>query len=427
MGKKILFWPDVYKEQGHWLPTFVWARDLINKGHQVSYMGIPDCRALVQSFDATIPYYEIFNKLYFLGYTDFSHTTPQGRWKPDHILEIMGGKLKHIFKGPNKPDVLVSGYFTSLESLIIHRMYGVKVVITTTYLRHPENDPAMRAIQNMTAYMDPVKKEIITSPCLEDCKIDGRIFNLRKDTLLDEFVKPLTFFHELIPCPQAFDYQHYEHGPLVHYVEPCITPYLNDLTNGAEIPWLEFLNDPQKKKIIFATAGSQILDYGKKPEHMFDELIRMMDAPQMKDCHLLLSVGEKLLRTKDWEKIKNKNITVVGWAPQRLILSFPKIYCAIVHGGLATIKECIYYGVPFVIAPMGKDQMDNALRLRENGIDNMVDVENSVADCYLYSINKIQTDFRIKQNMRRLYNIFNQSESQRTGAQIIEMVANSTN
>ena len=205
-----------------------------------------------------------------------------------------------------------------------------------------------------------------------------------------------------------------------------MTPFLNDQTNGLEMDWQQFLYGEQPQKIIFATAGSQTLDYGKKAEHMFDELIRMMDAPQMKDCHLLLSVGEKLLRTKNWDKTKGKNITVVGWAPQRLILSSPKIYCALIHGGLATIKECIYYGVPFVIAPMGKDQMDNALRLRENGIDNMVDVENSVADCYLYSINKVKTDFRIKKNMDKMHKIFQQSESQRTGAQIIESVANST-
>ena len=426
MGKKILFWPDVYKEQGHWLPTFVWARDLINKGHQVSYMGIPDCHALVKSFDLNIPYYEIFNKLYPLGYTDYSHTTPQGRWKPDHLLNILDGRLGYIFRGPNKPDVLVSGYFTSLESLVLHRMYGVKVVITTTYLRHPENDPAMRAVQNMTAYLDSVRKEIITSPYLEDLRLDRDIFELRKDAVFDAFVNPLTTFHELIPCPKEFDYPHYEHGPLVHYVEPCMTPFLNDQTNGLEMDWQQFLYGEQPQKIIFATAGSQTLDYGKKAEHMFDELIRMMDAPQMKDCHLLLSVGEKLLRTKNWDKTKGKNITVVGWAPQRLILSSPKIYCALIHGGLATIKECIYYGVPFVIAPMGKDQMDNALRLRENGIDNMVDVENSVADCYLYSINKVKTDFRIKKNMDKMHKIFQQSESQRTGAQIIESVANST-
>lgn len=27
MSKTILFWPDVYKEQGHWLPTLKWAED----------------------------------------------------------------------------------------------------------------------------------------------------------------------------------------------------------------------------------------------------------------------------------------------------------------------------------------------------------------------------------------------------------------
>jgi hypothetical protein len=28
MSKSILFWPDVYKEQGHWLPTLKWAQVL---------------------------------------------------------------------------------------------------------------------------------------------------------------------------------------------------------------------------------------------------------------------------------------------------------------------------------------------------------------------------------------------------------------
>lgn len=39
MPKSILFWPDVYKEQGHWLPTLKWADALHNAGHTVRYMG----------------------------------------------------------------------------------------------------------------------------------------------------------------------------------------------------------------------------------------------------------------------------------------------------------------------------------------------------------------------------------------------------
>lgn len=50
MPKSILFWPDVYKEQGHWLPTLKWADALHNVGHTVRYMGIPDCKSIINSY-----------------------------------------------------------------------------------------------------------------------------------------------------------------------------------------------------------------------------------------------------------------------------------------------------------------------------------------------------------------------------------------
>lgn len=56
--KKILFWPDVYKEQGHWLPTLAWA-DCLNsmkdsndeKLFDIEYMGIADCEELILSYN----------------------------------------------------------------------------------------------------------------------------------------------------------------------------------------------------------------------------------------------------------------------------------------------------------------------------------------------------------------------------------------
>lgn len=55
MSKTILFWPDVYKEQGHWLPTLKWADALHNAGHIVKYMGIADCEELIASEFRTTP------------------------------------------------------------------------------------------------------------------------------------------------------------------------------------------------------------------------------------------------------------------------------------------------------------------------------------------------------------------------------------
>ena len=64
MGKKILFWPDVYKEQGHWLPTFVWAKGLLQQepegSYEVSYMGIPDCKSLVKWFNKDVNKKELY-------------------------------------------------------------------------------------------------------------------------------------------------------------------------------------------------------------------------------------------------------------------------------------------------------------------------------------------------------------------------------
>ena len=43
MSKKILFWPDVYKEQGHWLPTLTWAKGLFNlKDDEVEFLEEPE-------------------------------------------------------------------------------------------------------------------------------------------------------------------------------------------------------------------------------------------------------------------------------------------------------------------------------------------------------------------------------------------------
>lgn len=99
--KKILFWPDVYKEQGHWLPTLAWA-DFINsygkfandKNFEVQYMGIADCAEIVENFETThsangdenkFNYNKIFTEIYREGYTNEIQTTPSSRWKPDHV------------------------------------------------------------------------------------------------------------------------------------------------------------------------------------------------------------------------------------------------------------------------------------------------------------------------------------------------------
>lgn len=467
MTKKILFWPDVYKEQGHWLPTLAWADYLNfvqdanqNKSFDIKYMGIADCHEIINNFPTTspvrenlhtFPYEEIFTKTYPQGYTNEVQTTPSNRWKSAHIwvLAYAGfnddelkrfnlsekilsdSKAIRSYFNESKPDMMVSGYFTALETLIFYYHSKKsdyfaslkKFVISTTYLRHPEESPAIHALQNLMAFSEEEQNKLIN--IVKNHEKDPENWSSSCNCSLEEFVEPLTDFYEFIPCPQCFDYANYRafHGPKVQYSEPCITRELDTIDdNSKNILWSTILDKP---KLIFVTAGSQVLDYADSAMHLFKSMISAMQASDMNGYHLILCVGSKLIQEK-WDEYEN--VTICGWAPQRQILKAiaeknDKNSCAIIHGGLATIKECIYYEVPFLVLPLGKDQMDNALRLEDCGIKNRFHIEYVKPKCLRYFINQILQDYTSLLTLKKISSEFRRSEDIHLGARKIAHLA----
>ena len=450
MPKTILFWPDVYKEQGHWLPTLKWAEDMLKSGHTVNYMGIVDCEGVVKAFPIAIngavtsfPYSRIFENIYPLGYTTESHTSPNERWRPDHIWAIaysaLGEDLARYKDKLNKdlyedalhfyqtmtnvnPDLLVSGYFTSLESLLIHKIYDVNVVITTTYLRHPSEDPAMRAIQNLMAFSPTEFFKLVNLSRYAELKAAAGEdpVDLLQDPEIDieDFVEDLQYFDELIPSPREYEYTHYNPGEKVHYVEPCILDRdLNSSTNSVLDPTVIGAGN---KKLIFVTAGSQVLDYEGKARHLFHCMCEAMRSAELNDYRLVLGVGSKLINDYEWTEFKNQsNIIFASWVPQRAILSAPNLEFALIHGGLATIKECVYNNKKFLILPLGKDQIDNAMRLRKYGINNMVPVESITPKVLIDAIVNLKSDRKTLENLSKLSEVFQSVERESPGKQVL--------
>jgi hypothetical protein len=461
MSKTILFWPDVYKEQGHWLPTLKWAEDLSKLGHSVKYMGILDCQGVVEAYPikntnnvlVPIPFSPIFQNTYPLGYTTECHTSPNERWRPDHIWAIaysaLGADLVNYKDKLNKnlyedaqnfraamtsvnPDLLVSGYFTSLESLLIHKIYGVKVVISTTYLRHPSEDPAMRAIQNLMAF-SPTEYFKLVNLCrygnLKAALAAGEdSVDLLQDpeVEMEEFVSDLETFDELIPCPRDYEYAHYNPGEKVHYVEPCI---LDRDLGGSDSSLFDDLiedtieeNEPteNKEKIIFVTAGSQVLDYEGKARHLFHCMCEAMKSAELSGYHLIIGMGKKLVDDYEWDEFRTmSNITFADWVPQRRILKADNLEFALIHGGLATIKECVYNNKKFLILPLGKDQIDNALRLRKYGINNTLPIEKISPKVLIDAIVKLKSDRKSRRNLKKLSDVFQDVETESPGTQVL--------
>lgn len=415
---RVMIWPDIYREQGHWLPCINLANSLQSAGYTVEFMGIPDCRFIMAPYMAHLEdplFHEILKPVYPLGHSFENNLEPlDQRWKPHHLLPICRGALDDIFLGPSAPDLLIGGYFTALETLLIHRKYGIPFILITTYLRHPDDTPRLHAKTKLVYMPRAVSQKIIDAvspaPGLD----------------IDQFIEPLRDRLELIPCPRAFDFtdDDWSHGDHVKYVEPMIE---RQHLSGGSLP-ADPTDIPAGKKLIFGTSGSQVQDYEFKARQFFNNLIGMMQTQGMEEYHLVLAVGDKLLAQLnveygvDVDEFNNrlpKNVSLFSWVSQLEILKRAEV--VFMHGGLATIKESIWEEVPIVIVPHGKDQMDNALRIRRSGIGVVSEVADLTPQQLRSLFTAATTSTWIRQKLAKMKAIF-QAEESKTPKPSIQLI-----
>jgi UDP-N-acetylglucosamine:LPS N-acetylglucosamine transferase len=325
----------------------------------------------MQEYDFT--YHLVFGDYYPVGYSTLAAQKPEeARSRIDHCQRIAQGdeELEDIISTFN-PQLIIAGYFIALEALLVKYCYDIPFIITTTFLRHPDEDPAIASIRFLTYHAPEISLKLMNTadPLATSKNYTGTLESYRA------FVEPMeNESMELITCPEILDYpeaaakitgrieSEYPEtatSMICHYIEPSI---VKESDTGF---------DPGAKyKVVFATAGSRVRDYLESARRLFKILERMIGISGMENRYLNLAVGHDLQE----DFLNKKRIRIApGWASQTADL--PNAKSAVVHGGLATIKECIFYGVPPIIVPLGKDQMDNAQRilLHKVGVLAMLD------------------------------------------------------
>jgi UDP:flavonoid glycosyltransferase YjiC (YdhE family) len=347
------------------------AKTLQVAGYQVAFMGIPDCESIVSPYGAT--YHTVLESIYPRGYSYENDLEPKNqRWKPHHLFPITRGALDSVLTGTNAPDLLISGYFTSLETQLIAYKYSLPYALITTYLRHPHDDPAMFAKTKLLYMPEAVSRKLM----------DAVLPTASQGMSIKDFVAPLGAASEMIPCPKQFDFTDMDwvHRAQVHYVEPMIERSM--LSAGGTYTPETTITVPANKKLLFATSGSQVRDYEFKARQFFKSLIGMMQTQGMDAYYLVIAAGSWLSAELNREynvggtgaPTLPSNVTIVDWVSQLDIL--PDAEAVFMHGGLATIKESIWEEVPIIIVPHGKDQIDNALRIRRAGLGVVSEVQD---------------------------------------------------
>ena len=428
---KVMIWPDIYREQGHWLPCINLAKSLQTAGYTIQFMGIPDCESIIDPYvgPGQLPTYfrTVLADIYPRGHTAENKLEPiDQRWKPAHVLPVCRGALDAAFTGAGAPNLLVSGYFTALETLLIHYKYNqLPFVIITTYLRHPDDVPSLHAKTKLLYMPRAVSQKII----------DSVVPAAQKGMSIEQFVAPLDQAPEIIPCPREFDFfdEDWDHAthPLSNavYVEPMIARATLDNSGAPPDP---VPNLPGSTKLIYATSGSQVQDYEFQARAFFKNLIAMMQTQGMQNYLLVLAVGEKLYSQFVVEygidKVNNDpskstlptNVKLFPWVSQLDILK--KADVVFMHGGLATIKESIWEEVPIVIVPHGKDQMDNAMRIRRNGVGIVSEVADLTPQQLRQLVTQATTSTWIKQKLAKMKAIFadREDDSPKPSVQVIQ-------
>ncbi|KAG8456718.1 hypothetical protein GDO86_002483 [Hymenochirus boettgeri] len=116
----------------------------------------------------------------------------------------------------------------------------------------------------------------------------------------------------------------------------------------------DFISESGQAGFIIVTFGSMI------PSYPLIEFVQEMNGGFAK-------ISQKVIwRYKQSDRPKEvklaPNVKLMDWVPQNDLLGHPKVRLLVTHGGINSLQEAVYHGVPVLGIPLFGDQHDNLVR-----------------------------------------------------------------
>lgn len=421
-------------EMGHLLATLKLARQLEARGHHVQYFSLLDFEEPVRS--RGLPFVPIFPEQFPKGFlAHVASIASKGGLLPvwGEIRRILalarestelaiahGSQV--LFQGA-RPDLVLVDPLLAPAALLCYGS-GIPTVLLHTLLpttRGPLIPPlTSRIIPTQTAWCRMAiacawrwrfLRQFITRKLFEDdVKMTQRLatasgYPLRDINTATSFMCPALKFPEIILCPRQFDFPRAE-DPNRFYVAPSI-----DFDRSEpDFPWDRLTPG---KPILYCSLGSQ--------SHLFpgsrDFLQAVIDMlSQQSAWQGIVSVGPLLSPSQF--RVPGENVLLVNVAPQLQVLQRASLM--ITHGGLSSVKECIYYGVPMLVFPLKRDQPGNAARVVYHGLGVMGNPKRISVEKLRTLVGAVQGSPSIRANIEAMSQEFQRAERLNPGLEIIE-------
>lgn len=173
----------------------------------------------------------------------------------------------------------------------------------------------------------------------------------------------------------------------------------------------EFPSDFIGGKLVYISMGTI-------NNNCIDFYMACMEAFKGVDATVVMSVGKKV----DIGTLGPipRNFIVRSWAPQLTVLK--KASAFVSHGGLNSVSEALYFGVPLVVIPQGNDQPMVAQRVSALGAGIQLKMEDITPDLLLHALCSVMEDAAYRQAGSAIGRSFAESGGYRKAADdIIEL------
>ncbi|MEM1256117.1 MAG: nucleotide disphospho-sugar-binding domain-containing protein [Cyanobacteria bacterium P01_H01_bin.21] len=235
----------------------------------------------------------------------------------------------------------------------------------------------------------------------------------------DQWLMPYPHGSLPILCFNALelDFPHVPH-PAMNYVGPMVLDNRQESrvepSTEAALAKLFEQNKSGERSLIYCACSTFV----KNDQQFLERLIEAVSVYPQWD--LVLGLGGKL--TPD--KLPNlpANVHAFSWVPQLQVLKHAN--CAINNGGINSINECLFFGVPMLVYSLKHfDQDGDAARVAYNGLGIAGDIDQNQAATIRQYIRTLLSDQSYKKQAERMGECYRRYGNR--AAQVVEALLDS--
>ncbi|CAM5555200.1 macrolide-inactivating glycosyltransferase [Streptomyces spiroverticillatus] len=337
---------------GHVNPSLEVVRELVARGHRVSY-AIPESYAEKVAATGAEP-------------VIYTSTLPDENADP----EIWGTELVEnlepfLENGIHALPQLIKAFEGDEPDLVIHDITGYPAPI----LAHRWGVPAISLSPNMVAwegYEEEVMKPMYAGLLASE---RGQAYMNRFQNWLREYGMPADDFFSFIAPTRSLVLIPKALQPNADRVDETIHTFVG-ACQGKRADQGEWHRPADAEKVVLVSLGSS---FTKQPAFYRECLGAFGDLP---GWHLVLQIG-KFVEESELGEIP-ANVEVTRWAPQLAILKQADLF--ITHAGAGGSQEGLATGTPMIAVPQAVDQFGNADMLQALGVARRIDTEDATAE-----------------------------------------------